>query len=102
MDDDGLGYTGIAQAWSSGDTKQGGEHIVWIRMGTPLGFGLHITFDPHPSGAGAWSFSTVKACNEVNPGILELVNAWAAECWKRLREAFPEIHSSGDNSLSSK
>lgn len=89
LDDDGLGYTGVAQAWKDGNTKDGGEHTIWVRLGTPLGYGLHLSFDPHQ--IGAWSFCTVKSCNELSPSVLDLVNAWAAECWKHLRRSRDDI-----------
>ena len=87
LNEDGLGYVGKAQVWKDGNTKDGEEHEISVRLGTPLGGGLWLSFDTIPSGYGCWSMATISTCNEITPAILGMANAWAVETLKRKLES---------------
>lgn len=88
LDDDEHGYTGTAQAWKDGNTTEGRAHTVWVRLGSPLGYGLHLFFDPHQ--VGAWASVNVRGYNRLDGETLNFVNAWACEAYKGLKSSMPE------------
>lgn len=52
-DDDSNGWTGKAQFWPDGDTKESPEHQIHLRQGQPLG-SIFVDVD-EVAGAGCWA-----------------------------------------------